>query len=77
MSDNQLEELHEVAALRRVRRTNILPELLDMLGVGVKLDRIQDFVHAAAEDGIVDVEVVIIYELVGQEGHKAAEFVQS
>ena len=77
MSDDQLEELHEVPALGGVRRANILPELLDMLGVGVKLYRIQDFVHALAEDGIVDVEMVIIDELVGQEGHKATEFVQS
>jgi hypothetical protein len=77
MSDNQLEELHEVAGLGGVGGTDVLPELLNMVGVGVKLDGIQDFVQAAAEDGIVDIEVVIINELVSQKTHKASEFVQT
>jgi hypothetical protein len=48
-----------------------------MVGVGVKLDGIQDFVYAVAEDGIVDIEVVVINELVSQKRHKASEFVQT
>jgi hypothetical protein len=77
MSDDHLEELHEVAALGGVGGTNVLPELLNVVGVGVKLDRVQDFVHTAAEDGIVDVKVVIIYELVSQKSHEGLEFVQT
>jgi hypothetical protein len=77
MSDNQLEELHEVSGLGGVGGTNVLPELLNVVGVRVKLNSIQDFVQAAAEDGIVDIVVVVIDELVGQEGHKAAKFVQT
>ena len=77
MSDDHLEELHEVAGLGGVGGTNVLPELLNVLRVGVKLDGIQDFVHAAAEDGIVDIVVVIINELVSQKSHEGSEFVQT
>ena len=75
--EDHLEELHEIASLGGVGGTNVLPELLNMLGVGVKLNCIQDFVHAAAEDGIVDIEVVVINELVSQKSHEGLEFVQS
>ena len=77
MCEDHLEELHEIASLGGVGGTNVFSELLNVLRVRIKLNRIQNFVHAAAEDGIVDVEVVVINELVGQKGHKAAEFVQS
>ena len=77
MLEDHHEELHEITSLRRVGGTNVLPELLNVLGVGVKLYCIDDFVHAAAEDGIVDVEVVVINELVGQKRHKGSEFVQA
>jgi hypothetical protein len=77
MCEDQLEELHEVAGLSGIGGSDVLPKLLDMMGVGVKLNRIQDFVHAVAEDGIVDIEMVVIYELVGQKGYKASEFVQT
>ena len=77
MSDNHLEELHEITSLGGVGGTDVFPELLNVLRVGVKLNRIQNFVHAAAEDGIVDVEVVVINELVSQKSHEGSEFVQS
>jgi len=77
VSDDHLEELHEIAGLGGICGPNVLPKLLNMLGVRVKLNRIQDFVQAAAEDGIVDVEVVVINELVGQKRHKGSEFVQT
>jgi len=75
--EDHLEELHEIASLGGVGGTDIFPELLNMLGVGVKLDGIQDFVYAAAEDGIVDVVVVVINELVSQKSHEGSEFVQT
>ena len=75
--EDHLEELHEIASLGGVGGTNVFPELLNMLGVGVKLDGIQDFVYAAAEDGIVDVVVVVINELVSQKSHEGSEFVQT
>ena len=77
MLEYHLEELHEIASLGGVGGTDVLPELLNVLRVGVKLNRIQNFVHAAAEDGIVDVEVVVINELVSQKSHEGSEFVQS
>lgn len=77
MCEDHLEELHEIASLGGVGGTNVFPELLNMLGVGVKLNRIQNFVHAAAEDGIIDIVVVVINELVGQECHEGSEFVQT
>jgi hypothetical protein len=75
--EDHLEELHEIASLGGVGGTDVFPELLNMLGVGVKLDGIQDFVYAAAEDGIVDVVVVVINELVSQKSHEGSEFVQT
>lgn len=77
MCEDHLEELHEIASLGGVGGTDVFPELLNMLGVGVKLDGIQDFVYAAAEDGIVDVVVVVINELVSQKSHEGSEFVQT
>ena len=77
MSDDHLEELHEVTGLGGVAGSDIFAELLNVLGIGVKLYRIDDFVHPLAEDGIVDVIVIIINEAVGQKGYETAEFVQS
>jgi len=77
MSDDHLEELHEITSLGRLGGPNIFAELLDVLGVGVKLYRIDDFVHPLAEDGIVDVIVIVINEAVSQEGNETAEFVQT
>ena len=77
MSDDHLEELHEITSLGRLGGPNILAELFDVLGVGVKLYRIDDFVHPLAEDGIVDIIVIVINEAVGQEGNETAEFVQT
>jgi hypothetical protein len=77
MSDNHLEELHEITSLSRLGGSDIFAELLDVLGVGVKLYRIDDFVHPLAEHGIVDVIIIVINEAVGQEGNETAEFVQS
>ena len=75
--EDHLEELHEIASLGGVGGTDIFPELLNVLRVRIKLNRIQNFVHAAAEDGIVDVVVVVINELVGQKSHEGSEFVQT
>lgn len=75
--EDHLEELHEIASLGGVGGTDIFPELLNVLRVRIKLNRIQNFVHAAAEDGIVDVEVVVINELVSQKSHEGSEFVQT
>ena len=77
MCEDHLEELHEIASLGGVGGTNVFPELLNMLGVRIKLNGIQNFVHAAAEDGIVDVVVVVINELVGQKSHEGSELVQT
>ena len=77
MLEDHHEELHEVSSLGGVGGTNVLPKLLNMVGVGVKLDGVQDFVYAVAEDGIVDIEVVVINELVSQKSHKGSEFVQT
>jgi len=77
VSDDHLEELHEITSLGGLGGSNIFAELLNVLGVGIKLYRIDDFVYPLAEDGIVDVIVIIINEAVGQEGNKPPEFVQS
>ena len=77
MLEDHHEELHEVASLGRIGGTNVLPKLLNMVGVGVKLDGVQNFVYAVAEDGIVDIEVVVINELVSQKSHEGSEFVQT
>jgi len=77
MSDDHLEELHEITSLSRLGGSDIFAELLDVLGVGVKLYRIDDFVHPLAEHGIVDVIIIVINEAVCQEGNETAEFVQS
>ena len=77
MSDDHLEELHEITSLSRLGGSDIFAELLDMLRVSVKLYRIDDFVHPLAEHGIVDVIIIVINEAVGQEGNETAEFVQS
>jgi hypothetical protein len=74
---NQLEELHEVTGLGRVRCLDINSELVDMLGLGVKLDGIDDFVNTLAEDGVVDVVVIVVNEPVSKQAHKGGEFVQS
>ena len=77
MSDDHLEELHEITSLGGLGGSDIFAKLLDVLGVSVKLYRIDDFVHPLAEHGIVDVIIIIINEAVGQHGNETAEFVQS
>ena len=77
MSDNHLEELHEITSLCGIGSSDIFAKLLNVLGVSVKLYRINDFVHPLAEHGIVDVIVIVINEAVGQYGNETAEFVQS
>ena len=77
MSDDQLEELHEITSLGGLSGSDIFAKLFNVVRIGIKLYRIDDFVHTLAEDGIVDVIVIIINEAVGQEGNETAEFVQS
>ena len=77
MSDDHLEELHEITSLGGLGGSDIFAKLLDVLGVSVKLYRIDDFVHPLAEHGIVDVIIIVINEAVSQEGNETAEFVQS
>ena len=77
MSDDHLEELHEITSLGGLGGSDIFAKLFNVVRIGVKLYRIDDFVHPLAEDGIVDVIVIIINEAVGQKGYETAEFVQS
>jgi hypothetical protein len=77
MSDDHLEELHEITSLGGLGGSDIFAKLLNVLRVGVKLYRIDDFVHPLTEHGIVDVIIIVINKAVGQEGNETAEFVQS